>query len=259
MVNLNEIKNDLEQLLCKVGKVVEAGFTDKNKGVSSKRDANDLLTKYDIEVNDIILEYLENKYPEISIVSEESSEIAKESEYSFYIDPIDGTRNFVRNIPVFFIGIGLVKNKKTILSITFNPITKDMFYAIKNKGAFLNGKQIKVSDRSLRLSDIIVRTLPNKTLEKRVVSNIISDVHQVKNNMCCHDEISGIACNRYDGFISEGSSPWDYCHYLLVEEAGGKVTDWSGEEFDVSKNNIIISNKIIHNELLKVVGRGSLR
>ncbi len=253
MLNLNEIKNDLEQLLYKVGKIVANGYKDKNKEVTSKRDANDLLTKYDIKVNDIILEHLESKYPEISIISEEASEITKKSEYSFIVDPIDGTRNFVRNIPIFFIGIGLVENGKTILSITYNPITKDLFYAIKNKGAFLNNKQIKVSDRTLELSDLNIRTLPDKQLEKHVVSKIIANVHQVKNNMCCHDEISGIACDRYDGFISKGSSPWDYCHYLLVEEAGGKVTDWDGDDFDISKDNIVISNNIIHNELLKAV------
>lgn len=250
MIDLNAIKNDLEQLLLKAGKLVEVGYIDKNKEFSTKTDANDLLTKYDIEVNDLILKHLENKYSDFSIISEEASEITKGSEYSFVVDPIDGTRNFVRNIPVFFIGIGLVKDKKTLLSITYNPITKDLFYAIKNKGAFLNGKQIRVSDRVLNLSDINVRTLPNKKLEKEVVSGIIENVHQVKNNMCCHDEISGIACNRYDGFISKGSSPWDYCHYLLVEEAGGKVTDWNGEEYDISKDNVVMSNGIIHDELL---------
>lgn len=252
MIDLNTIKNELEQLLLKAGKIVERGYVDKNKEFSTKTDVNDLLTKYDIEVNDLILKHLENKYSDFSIISEEASEITKGSEYSFVVDPIDGTRNFVRNIPVFFIGIGLVKDKKTLLSITYNPITKDLFYAIKNKGAFLNDKQIKVSERVLNLSDINVRTLPNKKLEKEVVSRIIENVHQVKNNMCCHEEISGIACNRYDGFISKGSSPWDYCHYLLVEEAGGKVTDWNGEDYDISKDNIVISNGIIHDELLKV-------
>ncbi len=251
MIDLNAIKNDLEQLLLKTGKIVEIGYIDKNKEFSTKRDANDLLTKYDIEVNDLILEHLENKYPDFSIISEEASEITKSLEYSFVVDPIDGTRNFVRNIPIFFIGIGLVKDKKTLLSIIYNPITKDLFYAIKNEGAFLNDKRIKVSDRVLNLSDISVRTLPNKKLEKEVVSRIIENVHQVKNNMCCHDEISGIACNRYDGFISKGSSAWDYCHYLLVEEAGGKVTDWNGEDYDISKDNIVMSNGIIHDELLQ--------
>ena len=253
MIYLNEIKNDLEKLLYKVGKIIERGYKDKNKEVSPKSDANDLLTKYDVKVNNIILKHLESKYPKISIISEEAPRIIKKSDYFFVVDPIDGTRNFVRNIPVFFTGISLVESEKTILTVTYNPIEKNLFYAIKNKGAFLNGKQIKVSDRILESSDVNIRILPDKLLEKQVVSNIISDVYQVKNNMCCHDEIAGIACDRYDGFISKGSSPWDYCHYLLVEEAGGKVTDWNGEEFNILKNNIIISNGIIHNELLKAL------
>jgi myo-inositol-1(or 4)-monophosphatase len=71
--------------------------------------------------------------------------------------------------------------------------------------------------------------------------------------MCSHEELSGIACDKYDWFISKGSSPWDYCHYLLVEEAWGKVTDWEGNEFDISKDNIVASNGIIHDALLQAV------
>ncbi|PCI25422.1 hypothetical protein COB57_01725 [Candidatus Peregrinibacteria bacterium] len=256
MVNIQNIQKDLEQLLFSVGNIVEQGYKDKNKEVSTKKDDNNfvtLLTKYDISVNKKIIEYLELQYPEFSIISEEAPEINKPSDYSFVVDPIDGTRNFVRSIPLFFIGIGFVKKNQTILSVTHNPITKDMFWAIKGKGAYLNGNKIEVSDRILKESDVIVRTLPNKKLEKEVVTNIIENVHQVKNNMCSHDEISGVACNRYDAIVSKGSSPWDYCHYLLVEEAGGKATDWNGAAFDISKDNIILSNGIIHDELLKMV------
>ena len=176
---------------------------DKEKDVKTKTDPNDLLTKYDVQSNNEIIQYLEEKYPEFSIISEEAPEITKDSEYSFVVDPIDGTRNFVRHIPVFFVGIGLVKDKKTILSIIFNPITKELFYAIKSKGAFLNGKQIKVSNKILNSSDINIRTLPDKKLERKVVSKIIEQALTIKNNMSCHDELGGIACDRYDGFISK--------------------------------------------------------
>ena len=253
MIDIHEIKNDLERLLYIAGKTVKDGYNDKNKDVSGKRDANDLLTKYDIEVNTQILQHLEEKYPDISIISEEAQKVSRDSEYAFVVDPIDGTRNFVRHIPIFFVGIGLVQNNKPIFSITYNPITDEMFSAIKGEGTYCNGERITVSDRTLHLSDIIVRTLPDKRLEKEVVSRIVEEAHQVKNNMCCHEELSGVACNRYDGFVSKGSSPWDYCHGLLVEEAGGRVTNWEGGEFDITQDNIVASNGVIHDDLLRAV------
>lgn len=253
MIDLNKVKDDLQELLISLGKVVKEDFEEKNKDFTSKRDANDLLTKTDVETNEKILNYLKKNYSEISIISEEADKIEKSSEYAFVIDPIDGTRNFVRNIPIFHIGIGLVQNNKTVLCITYNPISEEIIWAIKGKGCFRNNVKVQVSDRTLELSDVIIRTLPNKKLEKEIVSKIIENVYQVKNNMCCHDEISGVACDKFDGFVSKGSSAWDYCHYLLIEEAGGKVTDWEGKDFDITKDNMIGSNGIIHTELLKVI------
>lgn len=253
MLNLESIKNDLELLLKTVGSIVKVGYESKNKEFTGKRDANDMLTKYDTETNIKILEHLEKNYPSISIISEEADEISKDSEYVFVVDPIDGTRNFVRNIPVFYIGIALVKNNETLLCLTYNPITEELFWAIKGQGSYKNSTKLKVSERIITLSDLQIRTLPDKKLEKEIVCKIIEKAHQVKNEMSCHHEISGVACDRYDGFVSKNSSPWDYCHYLLVEEAGGKVTDWNGEKFDISKDNIIASNGVIHDELLNIV------
>jgi len=250
MLDLDKIRLDLENLLLSLGRIVRKEFENKNKDFSSKKDANDLLTKTDVEVNDKILAYLEKNYPQITIISEEAEEITRDSEYAFVIDPIDGTRNFVRNIPILHIGIGLVHKNRTLLCMTYNPLSEELFYAIKGKGSFRNNKRVKVGNRTLELSDVVVRTIPDKILEKEVVCNIVGDVYQVKNNMCCHDEISGVACDKFDGFISKNSSPWDYCHFLLVEEAGGKVTDWKGDEFDISKDNIVASNGVIHEELL---------
>lgn len=253
MLNLESIKNDLEFLFKDIGASVKEGYESKNKDFVGKRDANDMLTKYDTETNAKILEHLEKNYPDISIISEEADEISKDSEYAFVVDPIDGTRNFVRNIPVFYIGIALVKNNETLLCLTYNPVTEELFWAIKGQGAYKNEMRLKVSDRTINLSDLAIRTLPDKKLEKEVVCKIIETAHQVKNEMSCHHEISGVACDRYDGFISKNSSPWDYCHYLLVEEAGGKVSDWKGEKFDISKDNIVASNGVVHDDLLEIL------
>lgn len=253
LLNLESIKNDLGVLLKGIGVSLKDGFENGSKEFSHKRDANDILTKYDTETNNKILQYLEKKYPDISIVSEEADEISKTSEYSFVIDPIDGTRNFVRSIPIFYIGIGLVKDNETLLCVTYNPISQELFWAIKGRGAYLNNKKLEVSKRTIELADIQIRTVPDKKKEKEIVFKIIETAFQVKNEMCCHHEIAGVACDRYDGFISKNSNVWDYCQYLLVEEAGGRVTDWNGDKFDLSKDNIVASNGVIHDDLLKIV------
>ncbi len=255
MLDLESIKNDLEALLKDIGANLKEGFQTGSKEFSQKSDANDMLTTYDTEANDKILRYLEKHYPNISIISEEAEEIPKTQNYAFIVDPIDGTRNFVRGIPVFYTGIGLVKNNKTVLCLTYNPISEELFWAIKGHGAYKNNTRLKVSERTIELSDLQIRTVPNKKLEKEIVCKIIERVFQVKNEMCCHHEISGVASDRYDGFISKHSSPWDYCHYLLVEEAGGRVTDWKGEAFDISKDNIVASNGIIHEELISILNK----
>ncbi|MEK7143446.1 MAG: inositol monophosphatase family protein [Patescibacteria group bacterium] len=143
LLNLESIKNDLGVLLKGIGVSLKDGFENGSKEFSHKRDANDILTKYDTETNNKILQYLEKKYPDISIVSEEADEISKTSEYSFVIDPIDGTRNFVRSIPIFYIGIGLVKDNETLLCVTYNPISQELFWAIKGRGAYLNNKKTR--------------------------------------------------------------------------------------------------------------------
>lgn len=247
------LKDDLVSLLYTMWDILKKGFHQDNKDVTFKSSKNDLLTQYDIEINTKIVKYLEKNYPTISIISEEEDPIPKDSQYSFLVDPIDWTRNFVRWIPMTFIWIWLAFWKETILSVTYNPITDEMFHAIKDNGAYCNKSKISISERTLELSDLCIRALPNKKLERIIVSKMIENVHQVKNNMCSHEEISWTACNKYDGFISQGSSPWDYCHYLLVTEAWWKVTDWKWEEFNISKNNIILSNWIIHQELLNAV------
>lgn len=253
MLDLEAIKNDLEILLLQLGKIAKEAYLNKNKKFNVKSHENDLLTSTDVEINKLILNHLEKNYPQISVISEESEKITKDSKYAFVVDPIDGTKNFVRNIPIFYMGIGLVENNKTIFCITHNPISQETFWAVKGKGTFLNNEKIFVGDRKLNLSDVTIRTCSSKKLEKKVVSNMIERVHQVKNDFCSHHEISCVACNRFDGFVSKGSYSWDYCQYLLVEEAGGTVTDWEGNEYDISKDNIIVSNGIIHSELLNLV------
>ena len=250
-LDLDVIKIDLEQLLLSLKDIAKKEFENTHKDVSYKSHQNDFVTQTDILLNSILIAHLEKNYPSISIISEESDTISKHSTYSFVIDPIDGTRNFVRQIPQFYIGIGLIKENKTILCLTYNPILDELFHAIHTKGAFVNNTPITIENRELQDSDIIVR-LGYKNEEKQAIltSQLLPKICHIKNTGSTHDELAGVAYNRYDGFISKGSSPWDNCQYLLVEEAGGKVTDFNGDDFNVFTEHIVASNKTIHSQLL---------
>lgn len=252
-MDIEKIKDCIIDLLYEIGIKVKDDFKKHNKEYDTKSSPTDFLTKTDTEVNSKIVEFLSKNYPDYSIISEEADEIKKESDYSFVVDPIDGTGNFIKSIPLFHIGIGLVKNGKSILSVTYNPVLEDMFWAIKGKGAFKNNIKISVSDRDLDYAHVVARVDKNRVLNKKLVSTIIGDVYQIRNNLCSHEELSGVSCGNYDAYISSGSKPWDLCHYLLVEEAGGIVTDWNGDEFNINKSKIIAASKEVHEDLIKLI------
>ncbi len=252
-MNVQKTKEDLLKLIQKSGEIVRKGYAEKDKGERSKEGLGDILTKFDLEVDSLIVNHLRKNYPDCSIMSEESPLIEKASEYIFLIDPIDGTSNFVKGVPLFHTGIALAEHNKVVLSLTYNPITNELFHAVKNEGAFLNNKRVKVSDEGIEKATINLRTWPDMHLEEKLKARFGEVTHNIGNQKCSHDEISGISSGKYGAFVSSGSSPWDYCHYLLVTEAGGKVTDWKGEEFDVTKNNILLSNGNLHSQLLSVL------
>lgn len=251
--DLNKIKDDLKILLYKLGKDLAIGFKSKDKAISSKEHTNDILTKYDILLNDAILEHLWKNYPEISIISEESPSIDNNSEYTFIIDPIDGTRNFTKNTPIFYIGIALAKNDDTLLSLTYNPISNELYHAIKDGWAFLNEEKIHVSNLKLSSADVSIGYRKSPKIHKAITSDIVGKIYTIKNTNCVHNDLGILANGRIEWMVHQGAQIRDYCHYLLVQEAWGIVTDWQWEPFNNSKVNIVASNGIIHDGLLEVV------
>lgn len=246
MLDLYELKDKLEILLIEVWENLEKGFESNDKDIRFKTNENDVVTKYDIEANSKIINYLELHYPNFSIITEESSEINKNSEYSFIVDPIDWTRNFTRWIPFFCTGIWLAKGNDIIFSITYNPITKDLFWAIKWEGAYCNKQKININSTNLKNSNLFFSDFA----KDKNIDHFIEKINSISTNTCIHGELANIASGKFEWLISRWAYNRDYCHYLLVEEAWWKVTDRNGDKFDISKNNIVASNWIIHEYLL---------
>ncbi len=251
------VKNNLEKFIREsVGPLALKGFHDSNKEISSKKDTiskrEDVLTKYDEMINSMILEHILKEFPGISIMSEEAPEIPYDSKEMFIIDPIDGTKDFIRGREHFQIGIGIAKNMETECSLTFHPGRQELYWAIKGMGAYCNQKRIQVSSRDFPRSYVYLRS-SDKRYMLPIFVNLVNNVENIDDDFATHYQICQIAKGLADGQIVMGAKPWDYCQYLIIEEAGGKVSDWKGDKFDVSKNNAVMSNSRIHNNLLLTI------
>lgn len=254
-IDIDVIGKDIRNILLEVGKLLKEGYKNVDKGFSYKdKQETDYLTKYDLKANELIINFLKKKYPYISIISEESIDDLTDSEFKFIIDPIDGTRNFTRGIPQFMSGIGFAKSDEIIFCATYDSIHDKMYWAQKGKGAFCNDNKINVSRvGDILKSDVDINFPADKTLQSEFMKKFTLKSGICRNIYCSHITISYVSYGVIDAYVSKGNQLWDYCQYLLIEEAGGKVTDFKGGKFDLSKDNIVCSNGLVHGEVLLII------
>ncbi len=218
------------------------------------------VTKTDKEVNSLVIESVKKYFPDHNIRGEEESYYKKDSEYLWVCDPIDGTIPFSHGLPVFMFSLALVKNGEAIVGVLYNPMQDNLFYAEKNKGATLDGKTIQVSDReTLKDSAVDIESwataryyMPN--LEQNIYAKDALLVHFA----CITYPCALVAAGEFAGAIFTGYTEWDIAAIkVIVEEAGGKVTDLFGNEqrYDRDIKGAIISNGKLHKELLGIVRR----
>ena len=232
----------------------------KKKIKTSHKGPFDLVTDIDYQCEKLILEKIQRKYPSHSIVSEEKGTIEKKSEYTWIVDPLDGTINYARGIAYFGNSIAIVRDKKDpVIGVVYDPLQNELFYAEKGKGAFLNHKKIKVSGISL-LSDAIVAT--DFTTQKKfmnrqynldmMISHKIMGLRMMNANSI---NMGNLASGRFDAYIKVNVNFEDFAAgVVLVEEAGGKVTDIYGKPFERDSTSILMSNGILHKKLLALFG-----
>lgn len=224
-----------------------------------KSNLGDLRTKADVESEQAILEKLTQSFPNFNIYAEESGETDNESEYTFVIDPLDGTNNFVMGIPDFAVSIGLLKNEEAIFGVIYNPVIDQLYTAEKGKGAFLNGKQIHVnSENDIKRSTISYTCGYNtgQSYSDRVISELRSQgVKRIIDHWAPAFDYCLLASGRIEAVISKEGDLEDYvAAKLIVTEAGGKVTDFAGvPELGRSPNFVATNGQTVHKMLLGIV------
>jgi myo-inositol-1(or 4)-monophosphatase len=233
--------------------------------ISNKEGINNLVTEADHAAEKAIIEVIQKEFPDHFILSEETGEIATNSEYKWIIDPIDGTVNFANGIPLCCVSIGLEKNGEMILGSVYAPIINEFYFAEKGAGATLNDKKIKVSDKTEVIKSCLVTGFPYSYLDApngplQVFEKLIRNGVPVRRLGSAAIDLCWVAAGRFDGFYEHKLQAWDSAAgTLLVEEAGGKVTDFTGNPFSPYQPHVLATNGKIHEELLAIVNGGELK
>ena len=237
------------------GELFREGYYAK-KEVSFK-GIKDLVTTYDIAVE----EFLKSKFKKFdySIIAEESTK--ENFDNSIIIDPIDGTTNFANSLPFCAISVGVYENKEPKYAIVYNPILDELFWAVKGKGAYLNGKRLKVSSNSNFQRALISTGFPYSGAQNRDdlewviarLEKILPACQDIRRYGSASLDLCYVAKGSYDGFYEINLMPWDVsAGLLIVQEAGGKISNENGEEYDMFKDRCIVAtNGQIDSKLLE--------
>lgn len=227
--------------------------------ISSKTMANDLVTQADQEGEEAILNTIKQHFPNHQFLCEESGECVMDSNVKWIIDPIDGTVNFAHGIPICCVSIGVEQDGKMIMGAVYNPIMNEFFLAEKGKGATLNDKSISVSAKTDFMKSCLVTGFPYSFLDTenspvQVFERLLRLGLPVRRLGSAAIDLCWVAAGRFDGFYEVKLNAWDAAAgFIIVEEAGGKVTDYTGNYYSPYQPGIIATNGKIHEDLLLAV------
>jgi myo-inositol-1(or 4)-monophosphatase len=226
--------------------------------VSHKDGVNNLVTEVDQAAEKLITQVIKSAFPDHGIVGEEYGEHDMEARYKWIVDPIDGTVNFAHGIPLCCTSIGLMDGDQLIMGAVYNPMMNELFFAEKGKGAFLNDRAISVSQKNDFSKAFLVTGFPYHFPEGKnpfsIFERLVTAGIPVRRLGSAALDLCWVACGRFDGFWEYNLNPWDLAAgYLIVEEAGGKVTDFKNSSYTIWDKETLATNGIIHEELRQAI------
>lgn len=227
--------------------------------VSSKSNINDLVTQADHESEAAIIEVIRKAFPDHYILTEESGDLKMDSNIKWIIDPIDGTVNFANGIPICCVSIGVEQDGKMVLGAVYNPFMNEFFFAERGAGATFNDSKMQVSEKTELRTSCLVTGFPYSYLDSpngplQVFEKLIRQNIPVRRLGSAALDLCWVAAGRFDGFYEHKLQAWDSAAgFLIVEEAGGRVTDFKGDHYSPYQPGVVATNGKIHDELLLAV------
>lgn len=251
---MQKVKRTLEKAMTEAGHILKKAMA-RPKKISYKSPVS-LVTETDKKAEKTIIEIIKRNFPDHSILAEESD--PKEGSHcKWIIDPVDGTTNFAHGFPIACISIGYEEDGKMKLGGVYNPFIEEWFWAEHGKGASLNGKKIQVSKVPAIKSSLLVTGFPYDRREKsdyylNIFKNFLGNCHDVRRLGSAAIDLCYVACGRFDGYWEFGLKAWDQsAGAIIVEEAGGRLSDFRGQSFSVYGSQTLATNGKIHDEMLR--------
>jgi myo-inositol-1(or 4)-monophosphatase len=255
------------ELICKqtvelsqeIGKFLQQEVGKINDDNLEKKGYNNFVTYVDKTSEKLLVEGLLKILPESDFIAEEETEKQTQKDFTWIIDPLDGTTNFVHALPCYCISIALQQNGKTVLGVVHIPTLSETFYAWQGSKAYLNNKEIKVSQTQTLSESLIAHGFPYEEYEKMdayidLMRYFLKETHGVRRWGAAAMDLVYVACGRYEGYYECDLSPWDVAAgSFILQQAGGKVTDFSGGNDYIFGKEIIAGNSKVFNEFLSIV------
>ncbi len=258
---MTDLIDEVINISKEAGEIIRKGFG-KNFNIEYKTNEINLVTEIDKASEKLITDFVKKKYPTHSILAEESGEYKNQNaEYLWVIDPLDGTTNFAHGLPIFAVSIGVQKYGKTIAGVVYDVIQNIIYSTEKGSGAFANSKKITVSKKDKLGHSLLVTGFPYNIAERpenifELFEAFTKNARGIRRLGSAALDLCYVAKSAMDGYWENSLHPWDLCAgKLILEEAGGIVTDFKGSEIDIYSKQILCSNKLIHQQMIDLIGR----
>jgi myo-inositol-1(or 4)-monophosphatase len=257
MMNIDEFAAVGTEIAGRAGKYalerLRTDFTVEHKGTIN------LVTEVDVAAEEMIVNRIREKFPDHSVLAEEKNAETRGGTCTWIIDPLDGTTNYAHGFPFFSVSIGLEISGQVVLGIVYDPVRDELFTARKDSGAFCNDEQIHVSRTESLNTGLLATGFPYdiRTSEENNLQYFCAfalTCQGIRRTGSAALDLCYLAAGRIDGFWESKLNPWDCAAgYLIVSEAGGRVTDYSGGPASIYKAEVVASNNRIHQEMLDVL------
>ena len=252
---------DKVQFIAKeAGNVIKEGFG-KNFSIEFKTNEANLVTEIDQKSEKLIKDFIKKEFPTHGILAEESGSTAGNSEYLWVIDPLDGTTNFAHGLPIFSVSIGVQKSGETICGVVYDVMRDAVYSAEKGNGAFCNDQEIVVSQNDNLKRSVLVTGFPYDISENphsaiERFGAFLRNSRAVRRLGSAAIDLCYVANGVFDGYWEVSLHPWDMCAgKLIVEEAGGVVTNFKNEKMDIYSKQILATNGKIQKDMLEILNK----